>query len=227
MQNCSEEFFSTDEDSKSPESEQKSTPIESPESYDKDYGNLPLEVITTVEPTSLDYQGQGNQTLKKLSNGVLTVRNIFSSHERETLRKIIDKYRAIVDTRSRTREIFIEKQNVWEEIVDEYNRTENIMTRTQKELRKCWDNMKYRAKQAEKEGKNPSKQEGNGGAFFGEDLAALSNEALRTALEQAHAKVAEKLLFNNEEKNVIKCEPTDERSPEDDTQHYKSGKNIF
>lgn len=108
--------------------------------------DLPLEVITTVEPTNYAYP-----VLKNMSNGVLTHRNIFTEAERSVLVGIINKYRNIVDTRSRTREIYLEKQNVWQQIVEEYNSTENIMVRTEKELRKCWDNMKYRAKQAEKE----------------------------------------------------------------------------
>lgn len=108
--------------------------------------DLPLEVITTVEPTNYAYP-----VLKNMSNGVLTHRNIFTEVERSVLVGIINKYRNIVDTRSRTREIYLEKQNVWQQIVEEYNSTENIMVRTEKELRKCWDNMKYRAKQAEKE----------------------------------------------------------------------------
>lgn len=108
--------------------------------------DLPLEVITTVEPTNFAYP-----VLKNMSNGVLTHRNIFTEMERSVLVGIINKYRNIVDTRSRTREIYLEKQNVWQQIVEEYNSTENIMVRTEKELRKCWDNMKYRAKQAEKE----------------------------------------------------------------------------
>lgn len=108
--------------------------------------DLPLEVITTIEPFNYAYP-----YLKNMSNGVLTHRNIFTEQEREVLRKIVDKYREIVDTRSRTREIYMEKQNVWQQIVEEYNSTENIMARTEKELKKCWDNMKYRAKQAEKE----------------------------------------------------------------------------
>lgn len=107
---------------------------------------LPLEVITTVEPTNYSYP-----VLKNMSNGVLTHRNIFTEHERSVLVNIINRYRDIVDTRSRTREIYVVKQNVWQQIVEEYNGTENIMLRTEKELRKCWDNMKYRAKQAEKE----------------------------------------------------------------------------
>lgn len=108
--------------------------------------DLPLEVITTVEPTNYAYP-----VLKNMSNGVLTHRNIFTEVERSVLVGIINKYRNIVDTRSRTREIYLEKQNVWQQIVEEYNSTDNIMVRTEKELRKCWDNMKYRAKQAEKE----------------------------------------------------------------------------
>ncbi|CAL4121865.1 unnamed protein product, partial [Meganyctiphanes norvegica] len=106
-------------------------------------GVLPLEVITTVEPTNYAYP-----ILKNMSNGVLTHRNIFTESERLVLKDIINKYRNIVDTRSRTREIYLEKQNVWQQIVEEYNSAENIMVRTEKELRKCWDNMKYRAKQA-------------------------------------------------------------------------------
>ncbi|XP_027230022.1 uncharacterized protein [Penaeus vannamei] len=121
------------------------------ESYsaDSEYypmADLPLEVITVVEPTNYAYP-----VLKNMSNGVLTHRNIFTEHERSVLKEIINKYRNIVDTRSRTREIYLEKQSVWQQIVEEYNSTENIMVRTEKELRKCWDNMKYRAKQAEKE----------------------------------------------------------------------------
>lgn len=108
--------------------------------------DLPLEVITTVGPATYSYP-----VLKNMSNGVLTHRNIFTEHERSILVNIINKYRNIVDTRSRTREIYLEKQNVWQQIVEEYNSMDNIMVRTEKELRKCWDNMKYRAKQAEKE----------------------------------------------------------------------------
>lgn len=113
--------------------------------YEDNYnmGDLPLEVITTVEPTNYAYP-----ILKNMSNGVLTHRNIFTESERLVLKDIINKYRNIVDTRSRTREIYLEKQSVWQQIVEEYNSADNIMVRTEKELRKCWDNMKYRAKQA-------------------------------------------------------------------------------
>lgn len=119
--------------------------------------DLPLEVITTVEPTNYAYP-----VLKNMSNGVLTHRNIFTEFERSVLVNIINKYRNIVDTRSRTREIYLEKQSVWQQIVEEYNGTENIMVRTEKELRKCWDNMKYRAKQAEKVVKEEVKMEYDG-----------------------------------------------------------------
>ncbi|KAK3860925.1 hypothetical protein Pcinc_033054 [Petrolisthes cinctipes] len=119
--------------------------------------DLPLEVITTVEPTIVAYP-----VLKNMSNGVLTHRNIFTEFERSVLVNIINKYRNIVDTRSRTREIYLEKQSVWQQIVEEYNGTENIMVRTEKELRKCWDNMKYRAKQAEKVVKEEVKLEDDG-----------------------------------------------------------------
>lgn len=119
--------------------------------------DLPLEVITTVEPTNYAYP-----VLKNMSNGVLTHRNIFTEFERSVLVNIINKYRNIVDTRSRTREIYLEKQSVWQQIVEEYNGTENIMVRTEKELRKCWDNMKYRAKQAEKVVKEEIKSEYDG-----------------------------------------------------------------
>ena len=262
----SEEYFYTDEDStKSPESEENlsnnkeikteleidiesaqdfgavssennkevKTELETDIESTQDFGALPLEVITTVEPTNLEYNGHGNQTLKKLSNGVLTVRNIFSLHEREALRKIIEKYRYIVDTRSRTREIYIEKQNVWEQIVDEYNRTENIVSRTQKELRKCWDNMKYRAKQAEKESKpvtDDIKLEVESNAFVGEDLAKLTNEALQSAMNQlctSQKNVPDKQLSEESAQQIMASSVKQElqENIEDNRNHHvKSGK---
>ncbi|XP_071540620.1 uncharacterized protein [Panulirus ornatus] len=149
----SDNFKSESDDVKDSESLRKDSEgsLHDPEAYGIDgecypLADLPLEVITTVEPTNYSYP-----VLKNMSNGVLTHRNIFTEHERSVLVNIIDKYRNIVDTRSRTREIYLEKQNVWQQIVEEYNSMDNIMVRTEKELRKCWDNMKYRAKQAEKE----------------------------------------------------------------------------
>ncbi|XP_066961259.1 dentin sialophosphoprotein-like [Macrobrachium rosenbergii] len=138
--------------------------------------DLPLEVITTVEPTNYSYP-----VLKNMSNGVLTHRNIFTEHERAVLRDIINKYRNIVDTRSRTREIYLEKQSVWQQIVEEYNSTENIMVRTEKELRKCWDNMKYRAKQAEKE--MMFKTEKLDMNYDGVDLHILAQHAIEEAVK--------------------------------------------
>lgn len=110
-------------------------------------GGLPLEVITTVSkpmPTA-------GPILKVKSNGVLTHRNIFTDTERAVLKDIVVNYQDIVDTRSRSRETFVEKQQAWQKIVVDYNDRPGMAPRTVKELRKCWDNMKYRARQAEKE----------------------------------------------------------------------------
>lgn len=108
-------------------------------------GELPLEVITTV---SKEINGP---IIKLKSNGVLTHRNIFTDTERAVLKDIVVNYQEIVDTRSRSRETFLEKQQAWEKIVLDYNDRPGMQPRSVKELRKCWDNMKYRARQAEKE----------------------------------------------------------------------------
>ena len=115
------------------------------EGYEYDGGELPLEVITTVEKLSHP------PVLKVKSNGVLTHRNIFTDNERAVLKEIVVDYQDIVDTKSRSRETFLEKQQAWQSIVVEYNKRPGMPPRTVKELRKCWDNMKYRARQAEKE----------------------------------------------------------------------------
>ncbi|XP_018010620.1 uncharacterized protein LOC108668009 [Hyalella azteca] len=117
-------------------------------------GELPLEVITTVT------KDVSTPVLKVKSNGVLTHRNIFTDSERAILKDIVLNYHEIVDTRSRSRDTFLEKQNAWEKIVLEYNEKPNMQPRTVKELRKCWDNMKYRARQAEKELQQKSVEEG-------------------------------------------------------------------
>ncbi|XP_068239616.1 uncharacterized protein [Palaemon carinicauda] len=158
--------------------------------------DLPLEVITTVEPTNYSYP-----VLKNMSNGVLTHRNIFTEHERAVLREIINKYRNIVDTRSRTREIYLEKQSVWQQIVEEYNSTENIMVRTEKELRKCWDNMKYRAKQAEKE--MMFKTEKLDMNYDGVDLHILAQHAIEEAVKLQQGATT-KMEQSDE---VVKAEP--------------------
>ncbi|KAK7083939.1 hypothetical protein SK128_028518 [Halocaridina rubra] len=162
--------------------------------------DLPLEVITTVEPTTYSYP-----VLKNMSNGVLTQRNIFTEHERAVLRDIINKYRNIVDTRSRTREIYLEKQNVWQLIVEEYNSTENIMVRTEKELRKCWDNMKYRAKQAEKE---MVKTEKSDGSFDTMDIQAITQQAFEEAVKFQQQGGGAKKTSQHPEPQV-KMEPVD------------------
>lgn len=119
-------------------------------------GELPLEVITTVSKESQ------SPVLKVKSNGVLTHRNIFTDTERAVLKDIVVNYQDIVDTRSRSRETFVEKQQAWQKIVIDYNERPGMQPRTVKELRKCWDNMKYRARQAEKEIQQKSLQQDQG-----------------------------------------------------------------
>ncbi|RXG52918.1 Myb/SANT-like DNA-binding domain-containing protein 3 [Armadillidium vulgare] len=161
--------------------------------------DLPLEVITTIEPFNYSYPH-----LKNMSNGVLTHRNIFTEQEREVLRRIVDKYREIVDTRSRTREIYLEKQNVWQQIVEEYNSTENILVRTEKELKKCWDNMKYRARLAEKE---QQKAENILNNRKSPDPHQIAFNAVQAALEKMSSIQAQTCHDNSNELNgVSKCD---------------------
>ena len=67
------------------------------------------------------------------------VRQYFSELEKSTLTELVDKYKNILENKF--------KNNQTENIVcEEFNSQYGVNKRESKQLRKCWDNIKARAK---------------------------------------------------------------------------------
>lgn len=209
-------------DNSSHESEDKNVSqsngnVESDEEGFEYDGELPLEVITTIS------KDMHTPVLKVKSNGVLTHRNIFTDTERAVLKDIVINYQDIVDTRSRSRDTFVEKQKVWQKIVVDYNHHPGMQQRTVKELRKCWDNMKYRARQAEKDMQQKSIKQEQGFHHmlnFGDVLITQDGISL------VNGNGALESTASNGSNAVINSSTTSESSPTASTPNFQ-GKLYF
>ncbi|XP_045609808.1 myb/SANT-like DNA-binding domain-containing protein 3 [Procambarus clarkii] len=75
-------------------------------------------------------------------------RRIFTEEERLLLRSLVTAHEGILKAQNTDGTSTKERRRQWEKIATSFNNSPTVTTRTAPELRKAWENMKYRAKHA-------------------------------------------------------------------------------
>lgn len=70
----------------------------------------------------------------------------FSWHERNLLLRLVNRYKRCIETKKADTASLAAKHRAWERVTTEYNLQPNVTPRDVKQLRKCLDNMKCKAK---------------------------------------------------------------------------------
>lgn len=73
-------------------------------------------------------------------------RRHFSPIEKEIITTLALKEAFVLEKRANDTNTIREKQEIWEQITDTYNKQNNVMTRNTKQIKKCWENLKAKAK---------------------------------------------------------------------------------
>ena len=74
-------------------------------------------------------------------------RSYFSELERTILTELVEKYLSIIECKKSDFRSIRRKNEIWTKISEEFNAQMVVQQRTDKQLKKCWENRKSRAKQ--------------------------------------------------------------------------------
>ncbi|KAG7164490.1 Myb/SANT-like DNA-binding domain-containing protein 3-like 1 [Homarus americanus] len=75
-------------------------------------------------------------------------RKWFIPSEKTVLTALIEQHKDVVESKKRDGASNREKEQVWEVIAAQFSAHPSAQRRTSRELRRCWENMKARAKKA-------------------------------------------------------------------------------
>ena len=75
-------------------------------------------------------------------------RRWFTPREKKLLTALIEQYKDVVESKKRDGASNREKEKVWEVIAVQFSALPRTQPRASRELRRCWENMKARAKKA-------------------------------------------------------------------------------
>ncbi|XP_064468676.1 myb/SANT-like DNA-binding domain-containing protein 3 [Ornithodoros turicata] len=103
-----------------------------------------------------------NDASSNNGDGCATARFVYTNEEREILRSLINKYRAVLENKKTNNASKGAKNKAWEKLGTDYNSQPNVRPRTVKQLKKCWDNEKSRWKKKDSQEKRDIYATGGG-----------------------------------------------------------------
>jgi len=77
----------------------------------------------------------------------MSKRIFYTEFETDLLKELVNNRIHVLENKRSDFKTINEKSLTWKQLANEYNSFENVNTRTDKQLKKCWENMKNRAKQ--------------------------------------------------------------------------------
>ena len=75
-------------------------------------------------------------------------RQYFSELEKSLLMELVDKHKDILENKQNNFKMIRQKNQAWENVLEEFNSQSGVKKRDSKQLRKCWENLKARAKKS-------------------------------------------------------------------------------
>ena len=73
-------------------------------------------------------------------------RQYFSELERSLLTELVGKYKDVLESKRNDYRTIKVKNDKWETLAEEFNSQSGVTKRHAKQLKKCWENIKARAK---------------------------------------------------------------------------------
>lgn len=104
-------------------------------------------------------------------------RQYFSELERSLLTELVGKYKDVLESKRNDYRTIKVKNDRWETLAEEFNSQSGVTKRDSKQLKKCWENIKARAKKQIAKERREAKLTGGGPATIshGEEAAAVAS----------------------------------------------------
>ena len=96
-------------------------------------------------------------------------RQYFSPLEKSIITELVRKHKDILENKRNDYRTIQQKINVWEALSEEFNSQSGVTKRISQQLKKCWKNIKSRAKKQLAKEKRESKLTGGGPASSKQD----------------------------------------------------------
>uniref|UniRef100_H3AGH3 Myb/SANT-like DNA-binding domain-containing protein 3 n=2 Tax=Latimeria chalumnae TaxID=7897 RepID=H3AGH3_LATCH len=164
----------------------------------------------------------------------------FSKMEKSILFSLVEKHRAVLESKRSDARTISQKQKTWLLLGEEFNTQPGVVRRDPKQLRKCWENMKARAKKrsvAEKRERlrvpneaalnNPVSEPFKMAAPVPAQLCPVQNPLSEGAEFDSGAPMHDSLpLLDNRRMELVPCQlPPDITIQLPEENHGKAGKN--
>ena len=104
-------------------------------------------------------------------------RQYFSPLEKSIITELVRKHKDILENKRNDYKTIQQKNRVWEALSEEFNSQSGVSKRDSRQLKKCWENIKSRAKKQLAKEKRESKLTGGGPSSSKQDdeTAAVSS----------------------------------------------------
>ena len=107
-------------------------------------------------------------------------RQYYSELEKSLLTELVGKYKDVLENKKNDYKIIQQKNTTWETLTQEFNSQSGVHKRESKQLKKCWENIKSRAKKHLAKEKREAKLTGGGTALPVQDEGATAVASIIT-----------------------------------------------
>lgn len=92
----------------------------------------------------------------------MACRNYFSELDKSVLTELVNQHKDILESKKNDFRCIKKKNDMWKVLTEEFNSQNGVSKRDQKQLKKCWDNIKSRAKKTLSKERRETKLTGGG-----------------------------------------------------------------
>ena len=89
-------------------------------------------------------------------------KSVYTDLEKNLQTRLVEKSKSVIECRKNDSRSLKAKATAWEKITAEYNKHPQVNERDVKQLKKCWDNLKSKAKKQVAEAKRVHRRTGGG-----------------------------------------------------------------
>lgn len=101
-------------------------------------------------------------------------RQYFSELEKSIIRELVGKHKDVLESKRNDYRSIKQKTSAWETLTEEFNSQAGVNKRDSKQIKKCWENIKSRAKKYIAKEKREAKLTGGGTASSERDEGAAA-----------------------------------------------------
>jgi molybdopterin biosynthesis enzyme MoaB len=101
-------------------------------------------------------------------------RQYFSELEKSLITELVSKHKNVLERKGTITKALSKKTVTWETLTEEFNSQAGVKKRESKQIKKCWENIKSRAKKSIAKEKREAKMTGGGTASTERDEGAAA-----------------------------------------------------